>query len=224
MTQVISAFAVPFAISERPESDQLNVQLRDLFLHRESLGGAYRNARSTMPIGNALFESEFGLFDWQEPCVQQLRAYCFNTLFNVIANLNGYDEATMRRMRVRADAWFHITRNGGYFRLHNHAMASWSGVYCVDPGDPSPDDKDSGLLSFVNPMATSAMFMDSSIYRLKPPFGYAPREFRLSAGQLILFPSSLLHQVLPYQGRRERITVAFNSWFNLEQAETGAMP
>lgn len=37
--------------------------------------------------------------------------------------------------------------------------------------------------------------------------------FKLEAGQLVLFPSWLNHQVLPHQGDGERIAVAFNTWF-----------
>jgi hypothetical protein len=28
----------------------------------------------------------------------------------------------------------------------------------------------------------------------------------------VIFPSWLLHEVLPYQGTRERVVVAFNAW------------
>ena len=33
--------------------------------------------------------------------------------------------------------------------------------------------------------------------------------FKLQAGQLVMFPSYLMHEVAPYAGHTERITVAF---------------
>ena len=44
------------------------------------------------------------------------------------------------------------------------------------------------------------------------PFGFGETAFNLRAGQLLLFPSYLMHEVAPYFGQRERITVAFNAW------------
>ena len=51
----------------------------------------------------------------------------------------------------------------GFFGLHNHPNASWSGVYCVDPGQHDAGKRDSGLLSFVNPMIMGAMHMDAGV-------------------------------------------------------------
>ena len=36
---------------------------------------------------------------------------------------------------------------------------------------------------------------------------------KFEPGQLVLFPSWILHDVKPYEGEGERITVAFNCWF-----------
>ena len=40
----------------------------------------------------------------------------------------------------------------------------------------------------------------------------------LQAGQLVLFPSCLQHEVLPYYGETPRITIAFTSWFGTRRA------
>ena len=34
-------------------------------------------------------------------------------------------------------------------------------------------------------------------------------------GELVMFPSWVLHDVKPFEGEGERITIAFNCWFNL---------
>jgi uncharacterized protein (TIGR02466 family) len=169
-----------------------------------------------------VFESDFDLFRLDVPPVQQLKQFCWTSLLAMIKQLNQYDDAMMRRLLIYNDCWFHVTRRGGYFGIHNHAMASWSGVYCVSPGQHDADKPDSGLLSFVNPATTSSMYLDAANANQRVPFGYGTRNITFEAGQLVLFPSWLLHDVKPYQGDGERITVAFNCWFGLKDEPAAA--
>jgi hypothetical protein len=50
------------------------------------------------------------------------------------------------------------------------------------------------------------------------------RQIDLEPGQLVLFPSWVLHDVKPYEGDGERITVAFNCWFQLNDVSSGGKP
>jgi uncharacterized protein (TIGR02466 family) len=218
LVEVTPFFAVPFGFAKAETVDADHGQLRDLFLNRAAQGERYANPRPLTQRNTQVFESEFQVFKWQERCVQQLKEFCWHHLMQMIGQLNGYDIGTLGRMLICSDSWYHITRRGGFFALHNHPNASWSGVYCVDPGKSDPDKPDSGLLSFMSPMVTSAMFMDAATANLKGAFAYHIRHVRLEAGQLVLFPSWVMHDVKPYQGEGERITVAFNCWFTLQDA------
>lgn len=213
MSLVSPLFSVPCSTTRHPAPDALNQRLRELFLAREAAGAAYANPTPLVSRNQQLFESSFNLFDWPEECVQELRRFCWSHLYAVIGEINGYDTEMLKRLHIANSSWFHITRRGGYFALHNHAMASWSGVYCVSPGTPSPDHPESGALTFVSPHASSMMFVDNAVSRMKRPYSSVPHRFFLEPGQLLLFPSWLLHEVLPYHGDGERITVAFNCWF-----------
>jgi uncharacterized protein (TIGR02466 family) len=163
-----------------------------------------------------VFESDFQLFQAPEPAVQKLKQFCWSNLLGMIAELSRYDEPTMRRLLIYSDSWFHITKRGGFFGLHNHPMASWSGVYCVAPGQHDEDKPDSGLLSFLNPATNGAMYLDAANARMQAPFGYGIRHIRFEPGQLVLFPSWIMHDVKPFEGEGERITVAFNCWYSLK--------
>ncbi len=220
---IAPAFAVPFVEALMPESEALNAELKDLFLRREMEGMGYANAQPLVQR-NGLFESNFELFDWPDAPIGVLRNWCWLQLYRAIGELNGYTPEQLRNLHVAAESWFHITRNGGYFALHNHPMASWSGVYCVASGDPDPTVADNGLLTFVNPQQTATMYIDMAIARMSRPYACAPVAMSLRAGQLVLFPSWVLHEVRPFYGRCERITVAFNARFKMVGVEKNRVP
>jgi uncharacterized protein (TIGR02466 family) len=217
LIEVTPFFAVPFGFVKLENCTTLNGELRELFLRRAAEGSCYANPRPLTHRNRQVFESEFQVFRWPEPSVQSLKQFCWNHMLQMIGALNDYDGAMLERMLIYCDSWFHITRRGGFFALHNHPNASWSGVYCVDPGQHDPDSQESGLLSFVNPAVAAAMHMDAAIANLRGPFAPGIRHVRLEPGQLVLFPSWVLHDVKPFLGEGERITVAFNCWFESQQ-------
>lgn len=211
--QIYPGFAVPFVQTEFPNAENTNKELRELFLARRDEGALYRNTNATMQAPSELFESRFDLFYWEDACVARLREFCMAALYKAVGELNGYDTDALKSLEVAADAWFHVTDRGGSFGLHNHPMASWSGVYCVDSGYDADAEPESGELTFMHPAATAAMFVDLGVANLRSPWAIRPRACRLRPGQLILFPSWVMHQVGAYLGSRPRITVAFNAWF-----------
>jgi hypothetical protein len=60
------------------------------------------------------------------------------------------------------------------------------------------------------------MYQDAATASLRGPFGTGIRYIKFEPGQLVLFPSYILHDVKPFEGEGERITVAFNCWFSLK--------
>ncbi|HYE88809.1 MAG TPA: putative 2OG-Fe(II) oxygenase [Vicinamibacterales bacterium] len=212
-------FAVPFAFDRHPDPTALNAELRALFLAREAAGSRYQNPDPGTRRNGQVFESHFDLFNWPEPCVQRLREFCLAAVVRTVGTLNGYDATALRRLEVNTDAWFHITRHLGFFALHNHPNATWSAVYCVSPGQRDASQPDSGALSFMNPHSTKMMYLDPGVARmLEPPFGWTNFNFQLEPGQLVIFPSWVMHQVMPFYGTGERITVALNCAFRLRDA------
>lgn len=218
MPDIRPLFAVPFGFANYPDPGALNAQLRDLFLERETHGAQYANPRPFTQRNPQLFESSFDFFRWPDPPVQELKRFCWQHLMRFIGELNQYDEAMLKRILIYSDAWFHVTRRGGFFGLHNHPMAAWSGVYCVSAGEPDADKPESGLLSFLSPNVIGSMYLDVANANVKGAYAHSIQHFRLEPGQLVLFPSWVLHDVKPFEGEGERITVAFNCWFKLQEA------
>lgn len=212
-----SSFATPLAFAEIGAPEALNAQLREFFLACEAEGGRFANPDPYTHRNDALFESNFTLFDWPQEPVARLRDFCWSQLYRLIAELNQYDTRTLQRLHIAHESWFHITRKGGYFGVHNHPLHSWSGVYCVCQEGDDPEGP-SGRLTFINPHVTSTMFIDMAMHRMKEPFAMGNLPLRLRPGQLVLFPSWLLHEVTPFEpaGDGLRITVAFNARFQMQ--------
>ena len=107
--------------------------------------------------------------------------------------------------------------------MHNRD-ALLVGVYCVCGGRRRAQD--SGLLTFVSRTWPTSV-RGHTIQRLKPPFRIGNLPIRLKPGQLVLFPSWLLHEVTsfePAEGEGLRITVAFNARFRMEGVPPPQVP
>lgn len=221
--QITPVFASPIVETHLPQAEDLCRRLRELFLRWEADPSRKRSSAPTPVIKVAVYESDFSLFDNPEPEIQALARFCLNAVGYIIQQLNGYSAEEMSRLRIYQHSWYHLTRHGGYTAQHNHPMASWSGVFCVDPGDPVPDKPNNGALRFLESRLAASMYLDPGNAHWRSPFGFGELAFALKAGQLLLFPSYLMHEVAPYYGERERITVAFNAWVR-EAGNPGGEP
>lgn len=210
--QVNALFASPLVRTRLQQYEPLNTRLRELFLKWEADPTRKRSSAPTGVVKVAVYESDFSLFDNPEPEIQALKQFCLQCTGYAIQQLNGYNPEEMAQLRIYQHSWYHLTRHGGYTAQHNHPMASWSGVYCVDPGDPIADKPNSGALRFLEARGTASMYLDAGNAHWKAPFAFGEHAIQFQPGELLLFPSYLMHEVAPYYGERERITVAFNAW------------
>ena len=209
--KVSPGFAVPFAEGRLEPCERLNRELEALFLARET--EEYRNPTPSHIPQAEMFESRFNLFRWPESCVQELRAFMLDSVARTVLETSTLAPAELARLKIHNHTWFHVTRYAGSFVAHNHPLASWSAVYCVRAGEAPADRPGSGLLRFLDTRAGAGSYLDAGNRSLRAPFATGARELRLEAGQIIVFPSYVIHEVSPFYGRDTRITVATNCWF-----------
>ncbi len=209
-------FAMPLAVEQMPDHEALCGDLSALFLEKEAAGDRWRNETRRETQKGALFESRFDLFDWDDPPVRRVAGFCHAAVARLVTSLSDYGAEERARLGFDYHAWFHVTRTGGYQGLHHHQNASWSGIFCVDPGDEVPERPDSGLVRFHDPRWCSAHYMDAGNRRLKAPFHHGGYDIRHRPGQLVVFPSYVMHEIFPYVGVRPRVVVAFNCWVRMK--------
>jgi uncharacterized protein (TIGR02466 family) len=211
LVELTAAFAVPIGNARLSPCDRLNRELEQLFLTRET--PEYRNPAPAHNPQAEMFESRVDLFAWPEPCIQQLRNFMLESVFRVAMAASETAPEEFARLRLNNHTWFHITRHTGFFVSHNHALASWSAVYCVKDGSDPAGAPRGGLLRLFDTRGGADAFLDPANQRLRQPFVVSDLDLQLQAGQLVVFPSYLFHEVTPYYGSDTRITVASNCWF-----------
>ena len=112
----------------------------------------------------------------------------------------------------RLNMWANVNRAGHANEFHSHPGSYWSGVYYVDDGGIAADPSLGGELEFMDPRGPGpAMYAPHLAFNMPGGLSVGANEtVPPKAGRMVLFPAWLLHQVRPYRGTAERVSVAFN--------------
>lgn len=131
-----------------------------------------------------------GLHKWIEECFNSSRAEI------------GWRKETVRNIKI-SQTWLNRSDIGEHHHRHHHPLSLLSGILYITEH-------------------CSTRFMLPSIYAL--PRVLAPdkasgemeivHEFYGKKGQLVIFPSTLKHEVAPNLEAYARITLSINSWFS----------
>ena len=115
-------------------------------------------------------------------------------------------------MTWRANMWANINKRGHGNEFHSHPGSFWSGVYYVDDGGIAADPSLGGELEFMDPRGPGpAMYAPQLAFAMPGGLSVGANEtVPPRTGRLVMFPAWLLHQVRPYRGGAERISIAFN--------------
>ena len=192
--QLEYVFSTPIFSHVLKDAETLNAQLRDLILEMESWGpGVARSNQGGWQSAPDFFRSD------RQP-IASLERYIGHAIN--IATLRVTAQPNLK-LRMELYGWAAVNRNGHYNTTHVHPLATWSGVYYVDPGDERSESPN-GLIEFVHPVAASVMTFLPNVLP-------SARVVQPKAGMLILFPSYLQHNVRMYRGDTPRICVPFNA-------------
>src|SRR5689334_16415522 len=194
--EVTQAFPTLIGQLRVPDADAMNQELRALILAEETKQASVGRSN----IGG--WHSRPDFLKRSEPEVGALTTWIIWAVSKMVAATAGPD---VFKGTLYASAWATLCRAGAYHAPHSHPDSAWSGVYYVDPGNPSPDQPLSGVLEFLDPRAGV-----DAVTAPCDPYG-EPFRVRPQAGLLVLFPSWLYHWVHPYTSQAPRIAVSFNA-------------
>ena len=193
-------FSVPLVEFRMDNHEGLCEQLTTLFLQKAEQDDGVRNEIRRDTQHGELFESKFDLFHWQDEPVKELAKFCHRALASTIFELSDYSEDEFSKLVFDYHAWFHVTKNGGFQALHHHQNASWSGIFCVDPGDSPQEFPYSGAVRFYDARGFADQYRDAGNNRLKLPAKFGGYQIDHEAGRLLIFPSYVDHEIFPLYG------------------------
>lgn len=150
------------------------------------------------------WHSPGNLFDNETPCIQLLKSASESSVLAATQKIGAKTDTAA--LGLKMFAWMNSNPPGGFNAPHTHPGAHWSGVYYV--AQPDVEIGSSGKIEFLDPRS------DLPNWRLlKAPVFSAKKTMRPAPGELILFPSYLVHWVYPNETEEDRITIAFNATF-----------
>ena len=157
------------------------------------------------------WHSEGNLFASQVPCIARLRALAEASVIDATRKIA--PKVDPSAMGMKLSAWMNVSPPGGFNAPHTHPGAHWSGVYYVS--QPEVPHGNSGMIEFLDPRS------DLPFWRIFKARAFRPkRKIRPEAGEIVMFPSYLVHWVYPNETEDNRVTIAFNASFEKASGQT----
>jgi uncharacterized protein (TIGR02466 family) len=200
--EIRSYFATPVVIATLADADELNAELKRIILQYE------REHHSLHHSNLGGWQSSWDFETWGGPPAKRL----LDAARELATRLTSDRAGKGVRIAWTTNAWANVNRRSHGNEFHTHPGAYWSGTYYVDDGGIGDDPALGGEFEMQDPRGVApAMYAPRLGFAV--PGGQSAGASELihpKSGQMVLFPSWLLHAVRPYHGDRERISVAFN--------------
>ena len=198
---VFALFPTPVVHYEVPGSAELNAELRAVIERQEKSDAGTEHSN----FGG--WQSSWDMDKWGGMPAIKLLAHMRNTANRVTCNRQGQSVV----VTWKANMWANINRSGHGNEFHSHPGSFWSAVYYVDDGGIDADPALGGELEFMDPRGPGpAMYAPQLAFGNAGLSVGANETVRPRSGRLVMFPAWLLHQVRPYRGAAQRISIAFN--------------
>ena len=208
--EIVPLFATPLVLFDVPDAAALNAELRKVIEQRE------KSHPTTQHSNQGGWQSSHDMDRWGGAPAIKLLAIGRNTANRVTTDREGKPVNSPYpgyfAVTWGANMWANVNRSGHGNEFHSHPGGYWSGVYYVDDGGIADDPSLGGELEFMDPRGPMAAIYAPHL-AVAMPGGLkagANEPVIPKAGRLVMFPSWLLHQVRPYRGTAERISIAFN--------------
>jgi uncharacterized protein (TIGR02466 family) len=194
-------FGTPIVVVELPDAAGLNAALGATILEREKSHSGTQHSN----LGG--WQSDWEMDRWGGAPAIKLLAIGRNTANRITTDRQGKPVS----IAWKANMWANINRSGHGNEFHSHPGSFWSAVYYVDDGGIDADPTLGGELEFMDPRGPGpAMYAPQLAYGTAGLSVGANEIVRPKAGRMVMFPAWLLHQVRPYKGAAQRISIAFN--------------
>jgi uncharacterized protein (TIGR02466 family) len=200
--EVRSYFPTPVIIATLPDAETVNAELKRIILERERKDEGVQHSN----LGG--WQSSWDFDTWGGLGAKNL----LDAARNLATRLTSDRSGKQVRIAWKTNVWANVNRRGHGNEFHTHPGAYWSGTYYVDDGGAGDDQELGGAFEIQDPRGVApAMYAPHLGFAM--PGGQSAGASELifpKSGQFVLFPAWLAHGVRPYEGSRERISIAFN--------------
>lgn len=157
------------------------------------------------------WQSEHDFFERKEPAHAELAGLVRKLLVDALKAVSR--EIKADKLDFSMNGWVNVNPPGGYIGPHAHPNGLISGSYYVSvPNDQGPG----GSIEFIAPHPVG--YMSGWI---KAPMLVDKIRVHPKPGEALLFPSQLLHWVVPNDSDRDRVTIAFNLGAKVKRGALG---
>jgi len=125
------------------------------------------------------------------------------SIVNYIQEKNLFKKGTTIKLEK---VWIDIGHIGAYNPLRNHPKSDLSGIFWIKV------PKNSGDIMFTNPISYSNFGLDEALseeFKKNTNF-YSSHSIKSLEGNIILFPSFLMHEISDNNNDEDRISISFN--------------
>ena len=198
LTKYEKLFSTPLVRFQCADHESLNAALLDVADRLRAMDdGASKSNRGG-------WHSSGNLFTETAPCIARLRQEAETAVHEATRKITS--KVDPHELKLKLFGWMNANPPGGFNAPHTHPGAHWSGVYYVS--QPEVEAGNSGMIEFLDPRS------DLPNWRILGARAFAlKKKIRPAPGEMILFPSYLVHWVYPNETDAERVTVAFNATF-----------
>jgi Putative 2OG-Fe(II) oxygenase len=197
---VMPILATPLGIATIPEAELLNLELNALFTQRAA---ADDEALAANPLR---YCSRDDLLDWPEAPARRLGQHLIGAVYSLVGSVSEIGEAQLRSLRLEARAWFTLVRTNGSIPAANYPMTAWCAIYCVAAPQAVDGRADSGVVRLYE-SRLGTTFQDASNAALRIPYASSHYAWRPAAGQMVIFPASLTHEIALLRAAQDLILV-----------------
>jgi uncharacterized protein (TIGR02466 family) len=190
------AFSTPIIVEHVENAEAINGALEPLILARR--GEDKGITRSNTGGG---WHSDTRLLHWAADAVRPVVARLVE-----LADTHVFDAQAKagERRGWMLEAWANVNESGAANAPHSHGASFWSAVYYV-----RIDEGEGGEIVLADPRLPM-IEMHAPFLFFRNAGGERMIRLRPAAGQILLFPSWLVHSVTPWQGDGLRISIAVN--------------
>jgi hypothetical protein len=197
---VMPILATPLGIATIPDAAQFNGELCTLFMQRATAGFGTGRGDPLRICGSD------DLMEWPEAPVGRLRSAMVGAVYQFVGSVSEIAEPHLRACKLEARAWFTLIRPNGRVPAANYPLTTWCAIYCVAAPRPVDERADSGIVRLYE-SRLGTTFQDATNAAMRIPYSQAHYAWRPVAGQLVIFPGSLTHEVAPLRAASELVLV-----------------